>query len=296
MTCSLLIALLATGLVIDQAATPPAQGQTEVPARLSSAEISQLRVKAEAGDPTAQFAMGKAYEDGKGVPQSDEQAAEWYRKAAEQGNAPAQNDLGLMYLAGRGVERSKEEALINIGSHTVPVVICRSQVEHRRGILLSGRFVAPVVVSAYAWFLLAQEAGSESAADAVRRMNADSRSFDTSAAFEKIADMYAQGNDLPKDYGEGVRWYRRAAERGGIRVRTKLAGLLIEGQDYDEGRRLCEEGAKQKYPPAVYCVGLIYQRDPPRHHQGSDLRCYRPQQSHPSDGRNAPRRFGYGKD
>jgi hypothetical protein len=260
MTCSLLIALLATGLVIDQAATPPAQGQTEVPARLSSAEISQLRVKAEAGDPTAQFAMGKAYEDGKGVPQSDEQAVEWYRKAAEQGNAPAQNDLGLIYLAGRGVERSKEEALKwshKAARQKYPAAMFNLGAAYYNG---DGVAADIDVVSAYAWFLLAQEAGSESAADAVRRMNADSRSFDTSAAFEKIADMYAQGNDLPKDYGEGVRWYRRAAERGGIRVRTKLAGLLIEGQDYDEGRRLCEEGAKQKYPPAVYCVGLIYQR------------------------------------
>jgi TPR repeat protein len=86
------------------------------------------------------------------------------------------------------------------------------------------------------------------------------RSRDTSAAFEKIAEIYEKGDDLPRNYGEAVRWYRRAAESGGAPVRVKLASLLIEGQDYDEGRRLCEEAAKQKYPPAVTCVGLIYQR------------------------------------
>ena len=43
------------------------------------------------------------YEDGKGVPQDDAQAALWYRKAAEQGDAGAQFFLGSLYLDGHGV-------------------------------------------------------------------------------------------------------------------------------------------------------------------------------------------------
>ncbi len=42
------------------------------------------------------------YAHGHGVPQDDEQAVAWYRKAAEQGLAEAQNNLGLMYEYGSG--------------------------------------------------------------------------------------------------------------------------------------------------------------------------------------------------
>lgn len=91
-------------LLACQAAAIPS---TETPTRLSSAEIAQFQVKAEAGDPVAQLKLGMAYEDGNGVAQKDSEAVKWYRKAAEQGNATAQNDLGLMYWSGRGVEKNQ---------------------------------------------------------------------------------------------------------------------------------------------------------------------------------------------
>ena len=44
------------------------------------------------------------------VPQSDVEAARWYRKAADQGGAGAQHNLGLMFAQGRGVAQSHVEA------------------------------------------------------------------------------------------------------------------------------------------------------------------------------------------
>src|ERR1700680_3639420 len=79
--------------------------------QLSHGEIVQLQAKAQVGDPDAQLNLGRAYEDGDGLPQNDEQAAKWYRAAAEQGNAIAQNNLGLMIRSGRGVEQNKKEAV-----------------------------------------------------------------------------------------------------------------------------------------------------------------------------------------
>ena len=76
-----------------------------------SSDLSDLLQKARAGDSQAQFELGLAYEDGKGIPQNDETAATWYRKSADQGNARGQNALGTLYSAGRGVPRDKEEAL-----------------------------------------------------------------------------------------------------------------------------------------------------------------------------------------
>jgi TPR repeat protein len=62
-----------------------------------------LRVKAERGDPDAEYKLGLAYDVGVGAPQDLAQAAAWYERAAEQGHPGAQFSLGLMYGNGRGV-------------------------------------------------------------------------------------------------------------------------------------------------------------------------------------------------
>jgi uncharacterized protein len=74
-------------------------------------DTQELLKRAEAADTQAQFELGRAYEDGKGVPQDDERAVEWFRKSAEHGNAQAQNSLGVMYAQGRGVQRDRAEAV-----------------------------------------------------------------------------------------------------------------------------------------------------------------------------------------
>jgi len=60
---------------------------------------------AEDGDAHATFLIGYMYEKGQGVPQDDEQAAEWYGRAAALGNPFAQNNLGVLYKYGRGVPK-----------------------------------------------------------------------------------------------------------------------------------------------------------------------------------------------
>ena len=52
--------------------------------------------EAEKGDAVAQFILGFMYDEGKGVPQDDAEAAKWYRKAAKQGNIAAQYNLDLL--------------------------------------------------------------------------------------------------------------------------------------------------------------------------------------------------------
>ena len=51
---------------------------------------------AEAGNATAQYNLGLLYDKGQGVPQDDQEALRWWRKAAEQGLAKAQAALGFM--------------------------------------------------------------------------------------------------------------------------------------------------------------------------------------------------------
>ena len=66
---------------------------------------------AEQGDAEAQYNLGYAYKDGKGVEQDDKQAVKWWTKSAEQGNVYAQNNLGYMYRNGKGVEQDDKQAV-----------------------------------------------------------------------------------------------------------------------------------------------------------------------------------------
>ena len=50
------------------------------------------------------------FDNGKGVPKDEVEAAKWCRKAAEQGDADAQHNLGLMYAKGEGVPKDVVEA------------------------------------------------------------------------------------------------------------------------------------------------------------------------------------------
>jgi TPR repeat protein len=68
------------------------------------------RPLAEEGEPEAQFNLGLLYLDGHGVPQSDEEAANWFRRAAEQDYTQAQHNLGAMYGKGQGVKRDLVQA------------------------------------------------------------------------------------------------------------------------------------------------------------------------------------------
>ena len=72
--------------------------------------IQWYRLAAEQGDASAQFNLGLMYDNGRGVPQDDAEAIQWYRLAAEQGYASAQNNLGLMYMNGEGVPQDNVEA------------------------------------------------------------------------------------------------------------------------------------------------------------------------------------------
>lgn len=63
---------------------------------------------AETVEADLQFQQGRRLFDGDGVPASQVQAAECYRKAAGQGHPAAQYNLGMMYGQGQGMPRDEE--------------------------------------------------------------------------------------------------------------------------------------------------------------------------------------------
>ena len=65
---------------------------------------------AEANCAKAFWALGLAFEKGRGVSQDVQRAAELYRIGAEKGDAACQNSIGIMYMTGDPVEQDQETA------------------------------------------------------------------------------------------------------------------------------------------------------------------------------------------
>ena len=76
------------------------------------ASLAALRSAAEAGDRRAQYRLGVAFEEGRGVPANTRRAVRWYRLAAQQDDADAQLALGVAYAIGEGVERDYGQAYV----------------------------------------------------------------------------------------------------------------------------------------------------------------------------------------
>ena len=70
----------------------------------------QLLVKAQSGDATAQYELGKCYYDANGIERDYAKAYEWFYKAAEQHNANAQNMIGICHYNGNAVAQDYKKA------------------------------------------------------------------------------------------------------------------------------------------------------------------------------------------
>ena len=260
---SLLLAIPAD-LTNDSLQTAPQAVTGEAPAtsaKLSSAEIPDLQKRADSGDAAAQFALGKAYESGNGLPRRADQAAIWYRKAAEQGNEKAQNSLAVLYWLRDGVEKDKTEAvrwyrkaarqgnanaMFNLGAAYY------NGEGVREGVSINDTL-------SYAWFLLSSEAGNSSGQDAAKRSQAERGPNGFSEACLVIGQMYETGGDLPKNLELAAAWYRKANEHGNREAAIRLATMYLIAMDYSQARPWCEAAAKERLPAGYYCLGYLYQ-------------------------------------
>jgi len=168
------------------------------------ASIQELMNRSQAGDAEAQVELGRTYEDGKGVPQNDDLAINWFRKAAEQDNAKGQNSLGVMYALGRGVMRDRDEAVRwyrKAAKQGLPEAAYNLAIAYYNG---EG---APEDLNlAYAWMMFASSRGDAQAKEALDRMeNEMHRHVDLSKLI--LAAFYEKGEEVPKDLSAAVKIY-----------------------------------------------------------------------------------------
>ena len=128
----------------------------------SATTMREWLPRAEAGDANAQYNLGVIYDQGKGVPEDDAEAAKWFRLAADQGDAMAQFNLGLMYSNGEGVEQDFAEAVKWYGM-AAEQGDARAQV-HLGLLYAQGKGVRQDYVRTYAWWSLAAAQGVAKAA------------------------------------------------------------------------------------------------------------------------------------
>jgi TPR repeat protein len=84
---------------------------TAIEAEDTETVLGILKAESERGNPEAMAALAALYSTGRGgVPQSDTEAALWYRQAAVRGYVDAQALLGLALATGGGVEPNPDEA------------------------------------------------------------------------------------------------------------------------------------------------------------------------------------------
>src|ERR1043165_4732464 len=87
----------AAGTAVPRVAVPSVQAGIEAWAAGNwPLAIANFRPLADRGDADAQYAMAQAYFLGRGVPQNNNLAEQWYERAARQGNEEAQANYGLL--------------------------------------------------------------------------------------------------------------------------------------------------------------------------------------------------------
>ncbi|HDN26502.1 MAG TPA: sel1 repeat family protein [Thioploca sp.] len=146
----------------------------------------------------AQFYLGCAYSDGKGVIPNDEQAIYWYRQAAENGQKRAQFYLGCAYSDGQGVPQDDEQAVYWYQK------AAQDTDRYREGDRLEEGDIDAVFNLAYAY-----EKGEGIPQDdgkAVYWYQKVANKGDTEAQFE-LGKIYDKAI-LIQDYEEVVSWYR----------------------------------------------------------------------------------------
>jgi hypothetical protein len=78
----------------------------------------------------------------------------------------------------------------------------------------------------------------------------------------KLGAMYYLGRGVPQNYGEAVRWYRKAAEQGYTVAQFNLGLMYHDGkgvlQNYAEAVNWCRKSAEQGDPKGESALGYAY--------------------------------------
>jgi len=174
--------------------------------------VHEWRMSAEKGDPQSQFALGSAFEKGKGVSIDLEEAYKWYRLSADNGLVEAQARLGELYLANLlkgGVGES-------VGWFEKAASRGHASSQFMLGLLyLQGEGVEQNAGVAARWFKEAAEQGHVAAAN-------------------NIGGLYEEGRGVEQSYKRAFHYYESAARQGDAKSQNNLGALYALGRGVEK--------------------------------------------------------------
>ena len=237
--------------------------------------FNKFRKEAESGNADAQFKLGVCYYNGVGVKQDTTEAVRWFCTAAKQGHLQAQFSLGVCRYRGWGVALDQQEAArwfrkaaeqghIQAQFH---LAVC-----HYRGWGINRDRQ-----EAIRWLRMAAERGSVEAKEALKKIAAAAPSRPSVPAVEvspqaaapsdaiaqfDLGNLYAKGEGVKQDWGEAVRWFRKAAEQGLAVAQWRLGNCCDDGEgverDQKEAVRWYHKAAAQGLVAAQWSLGNCY--------------------------------------
>ena len=159
----------------------------------NDSQFTELFIRAEKGDASAQNNLGGIYYIGNRVEQDYGEAFKWFRKAAQQDYPPAQRNLGMLYEEGLGVRQNFEKAFKWYHKAAKQGL---AQAQYNVGEMYSwGLGVEQDYVEAFKWYR-----------EAADRAHPD-------AQF-KLGEMYAVGAGVKQNFVWAYTWYAIAAAGG----------------------------------------------------------------------------------
>jgi TPR repeat protein len=176
------------------------------------------------------------------APRDDSEAVRWFRKGAEASDAEAGFGLGSMIAEGRGTRKDLGEA--------------------QRVLLAAGK-----LGSIDAFIRLAQVLTEmrRSASEAKRQAGTMQIGADNGnvSAMLVLGDWYLSGFGVARNFGEAMRWYKRAAELGGAAGNTSIGVLYLGGigvqRDDVQAAGYGRLGASQGDLAALRLLGYLYE-------------------------------------
>jgi hypothetical protein len=121
---------------------------------------------------------------------------------------------------------------------------------------------AAISVAAVVWWVHREKPIEwKKLADAASETRARAGRGDVTAEFE-LARIYYEGKGVPRDYGEAIRWYGKAADHGYTKAQFNLGNLYYRGQgvprDYSEAIRWYRRAADQGDVKGQDALGYAY--------------------------------------
>ena len=216
---ALLLAILAHAGI--RFLTRPVEKPPEVkpPVAAPEPDIAELQRLALQGDISAQYRLGNAYRDGKGVAQDKEKAAEWYRKAAEGGSIEADVALGDFYCSGFTAAKPVEwENVAAMWQEQAEKGDIDAQLKIGNTCYRNGFGVPKDGAKAIYWL---EKAAAQNKANSPIAMWA-------------LGRMYSGDRDIPRDDAKAFYWTEKSAQGGHawteVLVQLKLAQMYESGQ------------------------------------------------------------------